>query len=320
MIILDDKKLIETKFLNEQEVEDLVIANSEHFFGPSSILIPKKKIKTNDGFGTIPDGFAIDLSAKVWYIVEAELSHHNVWTHIAPQVTKQMLAAGRPETRQLLTEILVQMVTEESKTKEKFDDEGIKEINIRKVLGEILEKPPIIGMPIDAVTNDLRDWAATLKNDVKLWIVRKFVQFGNPKNIAYQIPEEYRPVFDTTDRESQPQSGIKSYDVSMADLVEEGFLAAGSELTMSYKPRGGKQQTFTAKLETDGSLTVLDENFPSPSYAAIYCIQKAGSDRTTENGWLRWKTKEGKLLADLRADYLRKKEKDAEQAAAANRQ
>jgi hypothetical protein len=319
MIILDDKKLIEAKFLNEQEVEDLVVANSEHFFGPSSILISKKKIKTNDGFGTVPDGFAIDLAAKVWYIVEAELSHHNVWTHIAPQVTKQLLAAGRPETRQLLTEILVQIVTEEPMTKEKFDDEGIKEINIRKVLGEILEKAPIIGMPIDAVTNDLRDWAATLKNDVKLWIVRKFVQFGNPRNIAYQIPEEYRPVFDTTDRESQPQSGIKSYDVSMADLIEEGFLAAGSELTMNYKPRGGKQQTFTAKLEPDGSLAVLDENFPSPSYAAIYCIQKAGSDRNTENGWLRWKTKEGKLLADLRSDYLRKKEKDAEQAIATNR-
>jgi hypothetical protein len=315
MIILDDKKLIETKFANEQEVEDLVIANSEHFFGPSSILVPKKKIKTKDGFGTIPDGFAIDLSTRVWYIVEAELSHHNVWTHIAPQVTKQLLAAGRTETRQLLTEILVQMVTDDSNTKEKFDDESIKEIDIRKVLGEILEKAPVIGMPIDAVTNDLRDWAATLKNDVKLWIVRKYIQFGNPQNIAYEIPEEYRPVFDTTDRELQPQSGIKTYEVSITDLIEEGFLLVGSELTMSYKPRGGRQQTYTAKLEPNGSLSVLDENFPSPSYAAVYCIQKAGSERTTVNGWTSWKTQEGKLLAQIRADYLEKKEKDAEQAA-----
>ncbi len=314
MIILDDKKLIETKFINEQEVEDLVIANSEHFFGPSSILVPKKKIKTKDGFGTIPDGFAIDLSARVWYIVEAELSHHNVWTHIAPQVTKQLLAAGRAETRQLLAEILVQMVTEDSNTKEKFDDEGIKEINIRKVLGEILEKAPVIGIPIDAVTNDLRDWAATLKNDVKLWIVRKYIQFGNPQNIAYEIPEEYRPVFDTTDRESQPQSGLKTYDVAVADLIEEGFLTAGSEITMSYKPRGGQQQTFTSKIEADGSLSVMDKNFPRPSYAAIYCIQKAGSERTTVNGWTSWRTQDGKLLSEARSEYLEKKEKAAEQA------
>jgi hypothetical protein len=98
MIILDDKKQIETKFINEQEVEDLVISNFEHFFGPSSILISKKKIKTtNDGFGNIPDGFAVDLSAQVWYIVEAELSHHNVWTHIAPQLTKRLPADLRSD-------------------------------------------------------------------------------------------------------------------------------------------------------------------------------------------------------------------------------
>jgi hypothetical protein len=319
MIILEDRKLIEAKFADEQEVEDLIIANSEHFFGPSSIFVSKKKMKTKDGFGTIPDGFAIDLSTRIWYIVEAELSHHNVWTHIAPQVTKQLLAAGRPETRQLLTEILVEMVTEDTSTKEKFDEESIKEIDIRKVLGEIFEKAPIIGMPIDAVTNDLRDWAATLKNDVKLWIVRKYVQFGNPKIVAYDIPEEYRPVFDTTDRESQPKSGIKTYDVSITDLMAEDFLLAGTELTMSYKPRGGKQQIFTAKLESDGSLTVLNQNFPSPSYAAIFCIQKAGSERTTVNGWTSWKTGEGKFLSQLRSEYLEKKEKDAEQAAAADR-
>lgn len=319
MIILEDRKLIEAKFADEQEVEDLIIANSEHFFGPSSIFVSKKKIKTKDGFGTIPDGFAVDLSTRIWYIVEAELSHHNVWTHIAPQVTKQLLAAGRPETRQLLTEILVEMVTEDSSTKEKFDDESIKEIDIRKALGEIFEKAPIIGMPIDAVTNDLRDWAATLKNDVKLWIVRKYIQFGDPKVIAYDIPEEYRPAFDTTDRESEPKSGIKTFDVSITDLMEEGFLSAGTELILTYKPRGGKQQTFTAKLDSDGSLNVLDQNFPSPSYAAIFCMQKAGSDRNTVNGWTSWKTKDGKFLSQLRADYLEKKEKDAEQAATADR-
>jgi hypothetical protein len=319
MIILEHKKLIEAKFTDEQEVEDLIIANSEHFFGPSSIFVSKKKIKTKDGFGTIPDGFAVDLSTRIWYIVEAELSHHNVWTHIAPQVTKQVLAAGRAETRQLLTEIMVEMVTEDSNTKEKFDDEGIKEIDIRKVLGEIFEKAPIIGMPIDAVTNDLRDWAATLKNNVKLWIVRKYIQFGDPKIVAYDIPEEYRPVFDTTDRESQPKSGIKTYDVSITDLMDEGFLSAGTELTMSYKPRGGKPQSFTAKLGSDGSLNVLSQDFPSPSYAAIFCIQKAGSDRTTVNGWTTWKTPDGKFLSELREDYLEKKDKDAEQTAPADR-
>ncbi len=87
----------------------------------SLVFIQKSKIETNDGFGTIPDGFAVDLSSRVWYVVEAELGHHSVWTHIAPQVTKQLLAASRTETRRLLTEIIVQMVTNYTSIREKFE-------------------------------------------------------------------------------------------------------------------------------------------------------------------------------------------------------
>jgi hypothetical protein len=314
MIILEDRKLIENKFRNEQEIEDLVIANSEHFFGPASVLIPKAKIKTKDGFGTVPDGFAVDLASRVWYVVEAELGYHNVWTHIAPQVTKQLLAVSRPETRQLLTELLVQMVTEDATVKEKFEDERIKEIDIRKVLAEIFDKPPIIGMPIDKVSDDLREWAETLKNDVRLWIVKKYAQFGAPNIIAYDIPEEYRPVLDTTGRNDQPKSGIRTYDVSLSDLLDAGFLSEGDELTLAYKPRGGKRRTYTGILSDDGSLNVLNQSYSSLSYAALACIQDAGSDRTTVNGWTSWKTKNGNFLAQIRSEYLDQKEEEAEQS------
>jgi len=314
MIILDDRKLIETKFVDEQEIEDLVIANSEHFFGPSSVFIPKAKIKTKDGFGTIPDGFAVDLASRIWYVVEAELGHHSVWTHIAPQVTKQLLAVSRTETRQLLTEIMVQMVTNDTSVREKFEDEGIKEIDIRKVLGDIFEKAPIIGMPIDKVSNDLREWAETLRNDVRLWIVKKYSQFGAPDIIAYEIPEEYRPILDTTDRNEQPKSGIRAYDVSLADLINAGLLPDGAELNLSYKPRGGKQKNYKGILSSDGSITVLGQNYSSLSYAALACIQDAGSDRTTVNGWTSWRTQDGKFLSQVRSEYMNKKEKEAEQS------
>ena len=313
MIILQDKKLIETNFANEQEIEDLTIANSEHFFGPSSVLIPKAKIKTTDGAGTIPDGFAIDLASRTWFIVEAELGHHSVWTHIAPQVTKQLLAAGRAETRQLLTEILVQMVTNDSQVEEKFDEEGIKQIDIRKVLGEIFEKPPIIGMPIDKVTNDLREWAETLKNDVRLWIVRKYSLFGDQSVVAYDIPEEYRPALDTSDNTKKSKSGIQTFDVLLSDLVTSGFVNVGDIIVHSYKPRGGKKQTFKGSILEDGSISVLDQSYTSPSYAALACIQAAGSERTTVNGWTSWRTHDGKLLSQVRADFLTQKEKEAEQ-------
>lgn len=314
MIIFEDMKLIETKFRDEQEIEDLVIENSEHFFGPSSIYMPKKMIKTKEGFGTIPDGFAVDLASRIWYVVEAELGYHSVWNHIAPQVTKQVLAVSRSETRQLLSELLVQMINEDSVVKEKFDDEEIKEIDIRKVIGDIFEKSPIIGMPIDKVSTDLREWAETLKNDVRLWVVKKYAKFGKPDVIAYDIPEEYRPTLDTSDRNNQPKSGIKTYDVSLSDLIDENLLNENEDLSLTYKPRGGKQKTYKGILEQDGSITVLNQNYSSPSYAALACIQDAGSERTTVNGWTSWRNKEGKPLSDMRTEYLKNKEKEAEQA------
>jgi len=318
MILFGDKTLVETNFENEQEIEILVIANSEYFFGPSSIFISKKLIKTEDGYGTVPDGFAIDLASRTWYIVEAELSHHNVWSHIAPQVAKQLLAVRREETRRLIIDKTVEMIRDDVAIKEKFHDEKIREIDIRKVLQEILETPPVIGMPIDAVTNDLKEWAKTFKNEVKLWIVKKLINLGKSGEIAYEIPEELRPAFDTSNNGNEPKSGIRTYDVSISDLIGEGILSNNQELLMNYKQRGGKQRSFTATVEKDGALKVMGEAFPSPSYAAVFCIQKAGSNRKTVNGWTSWKTKNGKYLAQLRAEYLEKKEIEANQEANIN--
>jgi hypothetical protein len=107
VLILGDRKFIEAAFESEAELEQVVIANSEYLFGPASLYFPKALIRTKDGFGTIPDGFVIDLAARRWFVVEAELGKHSVWSHIAPQVAKQIIAAmksshrtppGRPDT------------------------------------------------------------------------------------------------------------------------------------------------------------------------------------------------------------------------------
>ena len=200
MIIINDKKFIKSPFVNEMEIENVVINNYEYIFGPNSFYLPKTLIKTADGTGTIPDGFAIDLATKKWYLVEAELIQHNVWSHIAPQVTKQMIASQQLKTKKNIEDLAVENYQKDDNTKEKFTELGIKEINIRKILSEILEKEPIIGIPIDAVTNDLKDWARTLKYNVKLWVITKYVEIENSLNIAYEFPEEFKPELDTEEK------------------------------------------------------------------------------------------------------------------------
>ncbi len=297
-------KYIQTQFNSEDELEQVVVENAEYIFGPSSIYLPKKLITTRDGFGTIPDGFAIDVASRQWFIVEAELSKHSVWSHIAPQVAKQIIAANQSTTKQLLIELVVEKLRDNDILLEKFFDEGIKEIDIRGVLSEILSKKPVIGMPIDHISNDLKDWSATLKVDVKLWIVRKYVEFGNADNIMYEIPEEYRPEIDTTEETETSTSGIARYDVTIDHLMSVGLLSAGDKLIMSYKPKNGERKEYEATVEDNGSLTILGKSFSSPSYAALLGIQDAGSDRQTVNGWTSWRTSQGLSLADLRTKYL----------------
>lgn len=310
MIITTDKKFIKTSFENESEIENVVISNYEFVFGPSSIYLPKKLIKTGDGGGTIPDGFAIDLDSKKWYLVEAELIQHNVWSHIAPQVTKQMIASQQTLTKKTLEDLTVELYQKDDTTREKFTELGIKEINIRKLLSEILEKEPVVGVPIDAITNDLRDWARTLKYNVKLWVISKYVEFGNPKNVAYEFPEEFKPELDTEEEDDSTQDRkSKISEIGLHHLIKSGFLIVGQELHMTYKPRNGSQKKYKASILPDGSLNVLNQIFTSPSYAALACIQDAGSERKTVNGWTSWKTDNGIQITELRDKLIENQEK-----------
>jgi hypothetical protein len=307
MLIINNTQFIEAEFISEQELEDVVIENYEQIFGPSSIFLPKKLIKTADGSGTIPDGFAIDLESRVWYLMEAELAKHSVWSHIAPQVSKQVIAASQTESRKRIIELAIDQFEAQENTQEKFRDLSIKEIHVRAVLDEILDKDPIIAIPIDRISNDLKQWTDTLKYQVKLWLINKFVQFGNESNVGYQFPDEFRPNFDTTESKNEGDRKIASYDVSIEDLIIAGKLIANEKLTMIYKPKNGSKKTYHATIREDGQLDMLGQIFRAPSYAALAGIKDAGSDRDTVNGWNVWKFK-GKTLKSIRAKYLTEQE------------
>jgi hypothetical protein len=304
MLIVDNRRFVQTPFDSEDELERVVVENIEYIFGPASIYFPKALITTHGGGGTVPDGFVVDLEGRRWYIVEAELSRHSVWSHIAPQVAKQLIAATNPLSRQRLVDLAAAKVRDDSALQDRFAEQDIHLIDVRRVLDEIIATEPIVGMPIDAVKNDLREWAATLRVSVKLWIVRKYVEFGHSENVMYEIPEEFQPVLDTADDPHTNESGVTRYDVSIADLIDAGILDVGEKLTMPYKPRNGIPQSYEARILDGGSLEVLGKAFSSPSYAALHAVQNAGSTRTTINGWAAWRTKDGSFLSDVREKYL----------------
>jgi hypothetical protein len=306
VLVFKETKFIKAPFESEAELEQVIVDNYEYLFGPDSFYLPKTIIKTGDGVGTIPDGFAIDIGQRKWYIVEAELGHHDVWNHIAKQVSKQIVASLQLTTKQKLEDISAEMYEKDDYTKEKFTNLGISSVNVRKVIRDILLDDPVIGIPIDSIPNDLKDWARQLRHKVKLWIVNKFVELNNIENIVFEFPEEFKPALDT-EEESEPQkpnTEIAQYDVEIIDLISANLLKTTGKLYMSYKPRNGQQKKYEATISKDGSLEVLGQTFSAPSYAALAGIQDAGSDRKTVNGWTSWKTENGQTLSELREKLL----------------
>ena len=305
MLVTDQKRFIQVPFDSEEEIESVVVENSTDIFGPDSIYFPKTLIKTSGGTGTIPDGFVIDLAERRWFIVEAETSKHGVYEHIARQVAKQIVASKQPETRKKLIELAVKRAQEDPDVNELFAEAKIPAINIRKVLGEIVEKDPIVGMPIDAVSKELEDWANTLNVKVRLWLIKKYVDIDNSKSVLYEIPDDGRPVLSTIESEKESKATIAQFDVSIFDLIDAGFIKTGEKLTMVYGPRNGDKKVYEGTIGRDGSVTVLGKTFSSLSFAAVHAIQNAGSNRKTVNGWTSWRNSDGEYLFELREKFLK---------------
>jgi hypothetical protein len=167
MLISGKSKLVNSLFNSEDELKKMVVENADYFFGPSSFCLAKDLLSDKDGFEEITDGFAVDIANRQWFLVNVALAKHNVWSHIVPQVVKQLVTAEKPATKKLIIELIIQQLKKDNNIMKKFNDEGYGKEGegvfldeVRGVLGEIFGKSPVIEMPMDSVSNDLRDWTA----------------------------------------------------------------------------------------------------------------------------------------------------------------
>jgi hypothetical protein len=225
MLISGKSKFVNSPFTSEDDLKRMVIENADYFFGPSSFCLSRELISNKDGFDVFTDGFAIDIANRKWFIVKVALATHNVWSHIVPQVVKQLVVAGQSTTKQLIIELIIQQLREDNNIMKKFngagygnEDDGVFLGEVRGVLEEIFGKPPIIGMPIDSISNDLWDWSETLNSSVKLCIVKQYVESGNSENIIYEIPEEYHPELDTAESKNEHSKNTKSAKTTKLNL------------------------------------------------------------------------------------------------------
>jgi hypothetical protein len=98
------QRYIEKPFKDEQELERLIIENSNMFFGSRAFFLDLKKRVEAKALGiSVPDGLLIDFrdpENPEFYLVEIELASHDFYKHIFPQITKFFAFFKNPKTGQ----------------------------------------------------------------------------------------------------------------------------------------------------------------------------------------------------------------------------
>ncbi len=104
---MSEKSVIVTKdgvyhlynYKSENDLERMVVEHALEIFGKDTVYFDlKRKISSKAGFGTIPDGYVIDLKKDKLYLIEVELISHSLKRHVLPQITNFIMALDNEKT------------------------------------------------------------------------------------------------------------------------------------------------------------------------------------------------------------------------------
>lgn len=160
----------------ENEFELIIFSNFKQVFGDNTIIFSKQKIKTSTEIGTIPDGFAIDFKSDKWYIIEVELSCHDVYSHIVPQLTKFSSALKNIQTRKLLIKAFENEINTDPFKNALLTSNGKKEIF--KSITEIVDKSPELVIFIEKEHKELNSVFSDLPFKTRINIFKVFTRHG----------------------------------------------------------------------------------------------------------------------------------------------
>ncbi len=213
---------------------------------------------------------------------------HGTWEHIAPQISKQITAMENVDTKNKIAENCIDKINKNTTFKDLLNEIDIEEINIHGTINKILQQSPKVAIPIDHIPTDLKDWTKTLKVDVIVWLVEKYVDING--NILFSIPEkEVEIEIDTKRKEFKGDL--------LTQVIENGLLSVGQELFFEYGPKGKPKTKFYGIVRKNG--IDVDGEISSVSTSSLRCIQKISPTRMSSNGWVVWRTKDGTLINDL---------------------
>jgi hypothetical protein len=149
----------------EDDLEKLILEHVVDIFGQQSVYFDiRRKLKSDAGIGSIPDGYCIVLRDKPsWYIVEVELSSHDLYNHIYSQLGKFLNGIKNTPSQHQIVGAIYDEINREELLKVRFK-KALGYDEIHKFLSDLISTPPIIAVIIEKATQELMEVIERLKH------------------------------------------------------------------------------------------------------------------------------------------------------------
>jgi len=215
---MNGKEYVEYVYKTEQEFERDVVVNAKEVFGSKTIYIDVKKLmKAKFKNSSIPDGYLLDYTVSdkpKLYLIENELSTHSIKEHIAPQLVQ--FAFNYKHNFLEIKETIINKLLENNV---KIDDIS-KKVGYRNadaMFTDIILKERLgVIIPIDTVTEELKELKSVFRFDIELL---QFKKFSNGLDVIYS----YDKFNEEVNMDCNVVVPIKTLNTIIVPAEENGF-------------------------------------------------------------------------------------------------
>jgi hypothetical protein len=167
---------------SEEEFERVVKEHAQDIFGKEAEFFNKQRLESELGKGSVPDGFVVIFgTSSRWYIVETELSFHDVHKHIVEQHSRFIMGIRSSETKNKIVQAIYNEIDKDASRKQKLR-KAIEPDEIYKFLHEVISKPPVLTIivekPIKGLDETLKALSRDTISDIKVVEFQTFVREG----------------------------------------------------------------------------------------------------------------------------------------------
>lgn len=266
MLLIDGAKYQE--WIPEKEVEEFQPIVKEHvqdIFGKDAKYIEARRLKSEAGIGSVPDGFVIIFGdSPQWHIVEVELSSHQLYDHIVNQVGRFINGIKNPVTQKNIIDSIYQEITG-SKISKVEVEEAIGSGEIHKFLTDLISLPPILTIIIEKKTQELEEAINLLKySPIKIVEFQTFVRERAGLAVhAHLFEPLYKPVI-------SPKPQFPPH-TPLEDSFEVNLVPSCMKYYYIHIPVAKKHlfPSFKTTLELDTDIGLIETGFNvDPSWGA----------------------------------------------------